>query len=54
MTYAIPKARTNYGILNIRLHGVKVWNDISDDMYIELLPLKRFKNKLKSLLIDKY
>ena len=52
MTYAIPKARTNYGILNIRFQGVKVWNDISDD--IKLLPLKRFKNKLKSLLIDKY
>ena len=52
MTYAIPKARTNYGILNIRFQGVKVWNGISDD--IKLLPLKRFKNKLKSLLIDKY
>ena len=52
MTYAIPKARTNYGILNIRFQGVKVWNDISDD--IKLLPLKCFKNKLKSLLIDKY
>ena len=52
MTYAIPKARTNYGILNIRFQGVNVWNDISDD--IKLLPLKRFKNKLKSLLIDKY
>ena len=52
MTYAIPKARTNYGILNIRFQGVKVWNDISDD--IKILPLKRFNNKLKSLLIDKY
>ena len=52
MTYAIPKARTNYGILNIRFQGVNVWNDISDD--IKLLPLKRFKNKLKSPLIDKY
>ena len=51
MTYAIPKARTNYGVLNIRFQGVKVWNDISDD--IKLLPLKGFKNKLKSLLIDK-
>ena len=52
MTYAIPKARTNYGIFNIRSQVVKVWNDISDD--INLLPLKRFKNKLKSLVIDKY
>ena len=52
MIYAIPKARTNYRILNIRFQGVKVWNDIGDD--IKLLPLKHFKNKLKSLLIDKY
>ena len=52
MTYAIPKARKNYRILNIRLQGVKVWNDISDDK--KLLSLKRFKNKLKSLVIDKY
>ena len=39
----------------MRLHlvlSVKIRNDISDD--IKLLPLKRFKNKLKSLLIDKY
>ena len=43
MTYAIPKARTNYGILNIRFQGVKVWNDIGDD--IKLLPLKHLKNK---------
>ena len=52
MTYVTPKARTNYGILNVRFQGVKVWNDLSDD--IKLLPLKRFKNKLKSLFIDKY
>ena len=52
MAYAIPKARTNYGILHIKFQGVKVWNDISND--IKLPPLKNFKNKLKSLLIDKY
>ena len=49
MTYAIPKARTNYGILNIKFQGVKVRIDISDD--INLLPLKHFQNKLKSLLL---
>ena len=32
MTYAIPKSRANYGILNIRFQGDKVWNDISDDI----------------------
>ena len=52
MTYVIPKARTNYGILNIRFQGVKGWNDLSDD--IKLFPLKCFKNKVKSLFIDKY
>ena len=52
MTYAIPQARTNYGIFNIRFQGAnKVWSDISDD--IKLLSLKRFKKKLKSVLIDK-
>ena len=49
MTYAIPKARTNYGILNIKFQGVKVRNGISDD--IKLLPLKHFQNKLKALLL---
>ena len=49
MTYAIAKARTNYGILNIKFQGVKVRNDISDD--IKLLPLKHFQNKLKALLL---
>lgn len=44
MTYAISKARTNYGIFNIRFQGAKVWNDISDD--IKLLSLKRFKERL--------
>ena len=43
MTYVVPKARTNYGILNIRFQGAKVWNDISDE--IKLLSLKRFKEK---------
>ena len=49
MTYVIPKARTNYGMLNIRFQGVKGWNDLSDD--IKLFPLKCFKNKVKSLLL---
>ena len=51
-TYAIPKARTNYRIFNIRFQHANVWNDISDD--IKLLSLKRFKKKLKSIVIDKY
>ena len=39
-------------VFNIRFQGAKVWNDISGD--IKLLSLKRFKKKLKSILIDKY
>ena len=30
-TYSISKARTNYGIFNIRFSGVKVWNPIHAD-----------------------
>lgn len=52
MTYAIPKARANYEIFNIRLQGAKVWNGVSDD--IKLLSIKRFKEKFKSILIAKY
>ena len=52
MTYAIPKARANYEIFNIRFQGAKVWNDVSDD--IKLLSIKRFKEKFKSILIAKY
>ena len=39
-------------VFNISFQGAKVWNDISGD--IKLLSLKRFKKKLKSILIDKY
>ena len=52
MIYAIPKAWANYGTFNIGFQDAEVWNDISDD--IKLLSLKRFKKKLKSILIDKY
>ena len=52
MSYAIPKVRANYGILNIRFQGSKVWNDVSD--HIKLLPLKSFKKNLKLILVEKY
>ena len=52
MTYVIPQVRTNYGTLNIRFQGAKVWNDISDD--IKLLPLKNFRKNHKLILLDKY
>ena len=52
MNYALPKTRTNYGIFNIRYHGAKIWNAISDN--IKLLSLKHFKKKLRSNIIANY
>ena len=43
MTYTIPKARTNYGIFNIRFQGAKIWNDTNDD--IKLLSLSNVLKK---------
>ena len=54
MTYAIPKARANYEIFNIRFQGAKVWNDISDDIVLLSLSLKRFKKNFNSILIARY
>ena len=51
-TFAIPKARTNYGIFNIRYQGAKVWNLIADD--IKSLSLKKFKKKIKMNIIENY
>ena len=42
----IPKARTNYGIFNIRFHGPKVWNDIDEQLKASSLPLLK-KKKIK-------
>ena len=49
MTYAIPKARANYEIFNIRFQGAKVWNDISDDIVLLSLSLS---NVLRKILIQ--
>ena len=38
-SYYIPKARTNYGIFNIRFQGPKVWNDIDEQLKASSLPL---------------
>ena len=50
--YYLPKARTNYGIFNIRFTGAKVWNliEISD----KNLSKNALKRKLKSYLLYKY
>ena len=31
--YAIPEARTNYGILNIKFSGAKLWNSLDIEIY---------------------
>ena len=51
-TFGIPKARTNYGIFNIRFHGAKVCNSIADD--VKYLSIKRFKKKIKEDMIENY
>ena len=52
-SYYIPKARTNYGIFNIRFQGPKVWNSI-DESFKSLTSLKKFKKKLKWSYLDQY
>ena len=49
---ALPPARTNYGIFNIRFSGPKIWNSI--DNSIRDLNTCSFKRKLKEHLIDLY
>ncbi len=51
-TFAIPKARTNYGIFNIRYQGAKVWNLIAED--VKSLSFKELKRKIKEKIIEKY
>ena len=52
MSYSLPKARTNYGIFNIRFQGVKVWNSVDEST--KLLSPPQFKKKLKLDFIDNY
>ena len=47
-SFYLPKARTNYGLFNIRFRGPKIWNSISEE--IKLFSLRKFKNKLKKIL----
>ena len=50
--YYLPKARTNYGIFNIRFQGLSVWNSIDED--IKLSSLSLFKKKVKQQFIKDY
>ena len=51
-SYYLPKARTNYGIFNIRFQGPSVWNSIDEDIKSSSLSL--FKQKMKQHLIKDY
>ena len=51
-SYYLPKARTNYGIFNIRFQGPSVWNSIDED--IKLSSLSLFKKKVKQQFIKDY
>ena len=50
--YALPKARTNYGIFNIKFIGAKLWNSL--DIEIKSLPIKSFKTTSKENFLSSY
>jgi len=52
MFYTLPKVRTNYGILNIKFKGPKVWNLISENL--KTLSISNFKKSVKSDLVKDY
>ena len=51
-SYYLPRARTNYGIFNIRFQGPKVWNSLGKD--IKSNPFGEFKKQLKNELMCQY
>ena len=51
-SYYLPKARTNYGLFNIRFQGTKIWNSMDEN--IKLFSFSKFKNKLESDILHKY
>ena len=52
-SYYLPRARTNYGLFNIKFHGPKVWNSLAKNIKL-LNSLKSFKYNLKKELLSKY
>ena len=45
-SYYLSRARTNYGLFNIKFHGPKVWNSLAKNIKL-LNSLKSFKYNLK-------
>ena len=52
-SYYLPRARTNYGLFNIRFHGPKVWNSLAKNIK-SLDSLKGYKDNVKKKLLSKY
>ena len=46
-SYYLPRARTNYGIFNIRFQGSKVWNCLGKD--IKSTPFSKLEKKSQKL-----
>ena len=51
-SHYLPKARTSYGIFNVRFQGPSVGNSIDDD--IKSTSLSLFEKKMKPLFIKDY
>ena len=51
-SFSLPKARTNYGIFNIRFQGAQIWNSIADNF--KSLSLNKFKLKVKENFLESY
>ena len=51
-TYYLNTIKTNYGKFNFRFMAVKVWNNLDEN--IKHLPLKSFKNKVMSNILQSY
>ena len=51
-SYYLPRARTNYGIFNIRFRGPKVWNSLGKA--IKSTPFGDLKKQLKNELLCQY
>ena len=49
--HALPKARTNYGIFNIKFTGAKMWNLLGAS--VKSLSIKSFKARLGERFIKK-
>ena len=51
-SYYLPKARTNYGLFNIRYQGPKIWNLLEQET--KSLSISTFKDKIKNNFLIKY